>query len=272
MCMSTSPMTADSQSPLRKDLALEPEMHQPEGTVDDVDNIWSIYIDIDGFSPLWSDKVRVVSALGDLMTGVFRLGTICYPEPPERLFAYQLGDGFLVASDFHESSLERCLVIAVALMRHVASSGCFARAAIAEGDLADIQGCYPREVMNHCDGGHRVYLGSGILVIAPVMGSALIAAVGVDKRAPCGPLLSIEADNVQRLGSSVATRLVADGQLAAIDWVHLDSPFLTKVQAAAGLAAPSPSDLEAMLASYCVEESVPDEWRASVRDLLGVPV
>jgi len=265
-------MTADSQSPLRKDLALEPEMHQPEGTVDDVDNIWSIYIDIDGFSPLWSDKVRVVSALGDLMTGVFRLGTICYPEPPERLFAYQLGDGFLIASDFHESSLERCLVIAVALMRHVAPSGCFARAAIAEGDLADIQGCYPREVMNHCDGGHRVYLGGGILVVAPVMGSALIAAVGVDKRAPRGPLLTVEADNVPRLGPGVATHPMAEGKLAAVDWVHLDWKQLAVIQAQAGLTAPSPDDLDQMLVRYCAEESVPEDWRASVKDLLGVSV
>ena len=240
--------------------------------MDDVDNNWAIYIDIDGFGPLFHDKVRVISALGDLMTGVFRLGTRCFAEPPDRLFAYQLGDGFLVHSEYHEVSLERCLVVAVALMRHVASNGCFARAAIAEGDMADIQGCYPDEVMQHCDGNHRIDFGEGIMLITPVMGSALVAAVGVDKRAPRGPLLTTEAKNVARLGPAVATHAVDGGRLASIDWVHYDSAALTRVQTVAGLSSPSPDELESILAGYCSTEWLPEKWIAGVRNLLGVNV
>ena len=137
--------------------------------------------------------------------------------------------------------------------------------------MADIQGCYPSEVMDHCQD-HRIGLGAGILIITSVMGSGLIAAVGVDKKPPRGPLLSIEADNVPRLGSSVATHPIAEGKLAAVDWVHLVSKQLAVIQAQAGLAAPSPDDLDQMLVGYCAEESVPEDWRASVRELLGLSV
>src|SRR3546814_9250255 len=43
-------------------------------------------------------------------------------------------------------ALDRCVAIAVALMRHIATSGCLARAAVAEGDFADYSGCWPKEI------------------------------------------------------------------------------------------------------------------------------
>ncbi len=113
--------------------------------------------------------------------------------------------------------------------------------------------------MDHCKPGHEVGLGAGILLITPVMGSALIAAVGVDKKAPRGPLLTMEADNVRRLGSGVATHSIANGKLAAIDWVHLESASLAKIQTKAHLATPDQDGLEAALTRYCGEEPVPEE-------------
>ena len=84
---------------------------------------WAIYIDISGFGALWEQGDKALWSLGQLMLAIFRIGRRCYPEPPDRLFAHQLGDGFVVVSDFHEPCLERCTAIAVALMRHVAASG-----------------------------------------------------------------------------------------------------------------------------------------------------
>jgi len=48
---------------------------------------WSIFIDIEGFSDLWAGEVDVLMALGELMRGIFRVGRLCFPPDPERLFA-----------------------------------------------------------------------------------------------------------------------------------------------------------------------------------------
>lgn len=233
---------------------------------------WSIYIDIEGFSALWEKENDVLWSLGELMRAIFRLGRLCYPREPDRLFAHQFGDGFLVVSDFHEESLERCATIAVALMRHVAASGRLARAAISEGELSDIQGCYPREVLDCLEGDHTVSLHMGLMTISPVMGTALIRAVGIDKIAPRGPLVAIHSAKAGRLGASVPHRAVPGRDLASIDWVHMESEALAQLQHDASIAAPSPAELETLLRTYCDEHPVPPEWRQSVNDLLGVAV
>lgn len=232
---------------------------------------WSIYIDIEGFSALWEKEDQVLWSLGELMRAIFRLGRLCYPREPDRLFAHQFGDGFLVVSDFHEESLERCATLAVAVMRHVAGSGRLARAAISEGELSDIQGCYPREVRDCLEADHTVSLHMGLMTISPVMGTALIRAVGVDKVAPRGPLLTIHSSKNARLGSSVPTEPIPNTELVSIDWVHMQSDLLTSLQNQASLNSPLSTELEALLDNYCREHSVPNDWRSSVHELLRVP-
>ena len=144
---------------------------------------WSIYLDIEGFGALWESEDRVIWSLGELMRAILRIGRRCYPDVPERLFAHQFGDGFIVVSDHHEKSLERCVTIAVAIMRHVAASGRFVRGAIGEGEMSDISGCYPKEVLGFLEDDHTICLEAGLMTITPVMGSALIRAVRTDKAA-----------------------------------------------------------------------------------------
>lgn len=236
-----------------------------------VSDRWSVYLDIEGFSALWDKEDRVLWSLGELMRAIFRLGCLCYPREPDRLFAHQFGDGFLVVSNFHEESLERCATIAVAVMRHVARIGHLARAAISEGELADIQGCYPKEVLDCLVRDHTVSLHSGLMTITPVMGTALIRAVGVGKVAPRGPLLTIHSSKSCRLGSAVPVEPIPDTDLASIDWVHMESELLASLQVNASLYAPAPADLELLLDNYCQQHSPPDEWRASVYKFLHVP-
>ena len=231
---------------------------------------WAIYIDIEGFRALWEHEDQVLRSLADLMGGIFRVARECYPSEPDRLFAHQFGDGFLIASDHHEASLDRCATIAVALMRQVASGGRFARATIAEGELSDIQGCYPKEVLQAIEGEHTVSLGMGLMTLTPVMGTALIRAVGADKSAPRGPLLLIPRDKSSRLGPGMPLTSVPGTTLMSIDWVHAESPHLDEIQDEASLTSPSPAELEAILREYCRTQSVPDEWRESVVSLLGV--
>lgn len=232
---------------------------------------WSIYIDIEGFSTRWGKEDQALWSLGELMRSIFLIARQCYPDSPERLFAHQFGDGFVIVSDFHEESLERCATIAIAIMRHVAAIGGLARGAIAEGEFSDIQGCYPKEVRDALERDHTVSLHMGIMTINPVMGTALIRAVGVDKRAPRGPLLTIESWRASRLGSSVSLISIGDGELSSIDWVHSSPPQLSGIQEKAGLSSPGPSVLDSMLTEYCRRHPVPDDWSENVHSLLAVP-
>lgn len=237
---------------------------------------WSIYIDIEGFSTGWDKDNHVLWSLGELMRAIFRIGQNCCPRDYDRLFAHQFGDGFIVVSDFHEESLERCIAIAVALMRHVAASGCFARAAIAEGEFSDIKGCYPDEVLKNADERHHVvWMGAGLMTIIPVMGTALIRAVSVDKAAPKGPLLIAELSKSERFGSDAPWQALPKRNLEAkdvvsIDWVHMTSKHLSVLQEEAPLSSPSSSDLEARLRDYCSRGDVPVEWRANAVQYLNV--
>ncbi len=79
---------------------------------------WSLFIGLEGFSALWAHETHVLVSLGELMRGTFRIGTRTYPGEVDRLFVHQLGDGFLITSNFHEEQLDRAVCIAIALMRH----------------------------------------------------------------------------------------------------------------------------------------------------------
>ena len=70
-----------------------------------------IYIDIVGFSALYPEGNDGLWALNKLMLAIHRIGKNVFPEPTDRLFAHQLGDGFLIVSDFHEESLDRAAVV-----------------------------------------------------------------------------------------------------------------------------------------------------------------
>lgn len=103
---------------------------------------WSIWIDIEGFSTLWDRGNKAILGLRAAMEGIYQIGTRIYHADPDRLFAHQFGDGFIIVADFHEPQLDRCAAIAIALMRHVSG----ARPAIAEGAFADISGLWPMAI------------------------------------------------------------------------------------------------------------------------------
>jgi hypothetical protein len=236
---------------------------------------WSFYIDVEGFRFfLAQDKPQAVNSLGELMCAIFRIGRLCYPTPPDRLFAHQFGDGFIVVGNQHEESLDRCAAVATAVMRHVATSGCFCRAAIAEGELADIQSCYPDEVMSCREDSHRVSLGRGLMTFTSVMGTALTRTVGLSEKGKphsSGPLLLASAGSASRIDRSVPRQPIPRcPAVVSIDWVHMESAFLDSLQTGGCLNRPSPSELEHGLARYCDENRVRPKWKANVRDLLGV--
>jgi len=231
---------------------------------------WAILIDMEGFSELWHKEDQVLRSLGELMRSIFRIGRMCFPDSPERLFAHQISDGFLVVSDFGEDNLERAITIAVALMQHVAATGRLTKAAISEGELSDIQSCYPREVLNELESDHRVSLRMGLMTIFPIMGTALIRAAKVAKTSPSGPLLIIEKSKATRIPPHIPLCEVQNSDQLSIDWVNMNSELLSKIQSEAGLSQLGSEKLKELLATYCTEHKLPEKWVNGVRTYLGV--
>lgn len=231
---------------------------------------WAISIDLEGFGDLYDKENLILLSLGELMEGIFRVGCQCFPESPDRLFAHQLGDGFVIVSDFPEDTLNRPMAIALALLRHVAHSGRFAKATISEGKFADIQSCYPSVVVEAAGSDRRVSLGAGVMTLFPVMGTALIRAFLLAKNCPSGPLLAVASAERHRLPGGLVIYEVPSRDIIVVDWIHSQNEFATEIAKKAGLNNPNISRMSEMLNSYCQKQNVTKEWQESVRDFLGV--
>jgi len=233
---------------------------------------WCIHIDMEGFGALYGQEDQILWSFCELMRAIYRIGTRVYPEPPDRLFVHQTGDGFAILSDFHEPLPLRAVAIAVVLMRHVASTGRYARAAISEGDHADIVGCYPREVTDSRDpGDDTAILGHGLMTLFPVMGTALIRAVGVAKRSPPGPLLLLDRRFETRLPPEFLAKKTNERPDAAlsVDWIHRDVPLAEEIWSQLDLSTVSNNKIEEDLISYCKQYD-PRGWTPSLQQFLAL--
>lgn len=226
---------------------------------------WGIWVDVEGFSNLWSAGDLALRGLGQLTQLIFEIGRKCYPRDGDRIFAHQIGDGFYIASDVHEESLDRCAALAIVLMRGMTDIGCVARAAIAEGDMADYSGCRPREVQAEA---HRngdldtVALGDGLMTLQAVMGQGLINAVTLDKLSNTkGAIVTIAAANVGRLSPGFISRPLEEApQIAALDWVHSYSQRIEEILDRASLKRLPPDVLAQRLTDYVEQQGLKAKW------------
>lgn len=220
---------------------------------------WAIHIDIEGFGTKWDDTIDAFLGLNALMEGIFLIGDNAYSEPPDRLFAYQFGDGFLIVSDFHEPNLDRAVLVCIALLRYVLSKGAIAKAAIAEGDLSGIEGCYP-EVIRKRNVDGQVRLGHGLMTVFPVMGTALIRSVGLDKNSPSGPLLTMISANTTRISLDVL-KIQKNDRLIFVNWLKSEPNGLSELQIAAGMEQFSESERISQLRNYIESnKELKKEW------------
>ena len=222
------------------------------------DTRWAIYIDIEGFGSHYDQTVKALRPLNALMEGIFQIGCEKYSDDVTRLFAHQFGDGFIVVSCFEEESLDRPTAIAIALMRHVLAAGGVAKASISEGGFSDIKGCYPRNITDREHDG-SVPMGAGLMTIVPVMGTALINAVGLDKRSPSGSLLTIDSSNSSRISDCFQKRDIENG-LTSINWLKGDQSLVSEISSAAHLSQPSETKRESMLKNYIMNNKLKPGW------------
>ncbi len=223
-----------------------------------MDKRWSIYIDIEGFGSRYDQTMNALVPLNALMEGIYRIGSKKYSDDINRLFAHQFGDGFVIVSCFEEECLDRAIAISISLMRHVLASGGLAKASVSEGGFSDIKGCYPREVTdNEKDG--CISVGAGLMTIIPVMGTALINAVSIDKRSPSGALLTIDSSNKDRISLEFKTNKIENG-LLSVNWIKGEQSLVNEISSDSGLSVQSELDRIARLQKYISQNDLKPNW------------
>ncbi len=229
---------------------------------------WALYVDVEGFGSKWNETTMdAFRGINTLMECIFKIGTRCYPEPPERIFAHQFGDGFLVASDFHESALDRAVLVGVALLRQMLAIGETAKCAIDEGEISDIANCYPDAIRTQYNQGH-ISLGAGLMTITPIMGSGLIRTSSLHKKVS-GPLLIMRRALGGRLSATFMCTDVPETDLMSINWLQGEPAGLDMLQMQASL--PHVGELErlAQLRQYIVNsQGLSLKWRSNAERFL----
>lgn len=230
---------------------------------------WSIYIDVEGFSAIYSkDKAKALFTLCVLSKYLFRIGSRIYPSEIERLYVHQLGDGFVIVSDFPEKNLERPISIAIALMQIILLNGGAARAGISHGGFADILGCYPDEIRDNLSSDGYLRLGAGIMTIFQLMGDALINSHKLAQKSPKGPCIFIDPNLINYIPQSVTLVPKKKRDILSIDWIHSNNPTLKKIYSGIGERIVSPDVFESLLNEYIKSNQLSDEWIQNATDII----
>ena len=213
---------------------------------------WAVSIDIEGFSKNYEHseerKTFAIRALGELMQSIYSVATNCYPGDPcqnftDRLFAHQFGDGFLICSAHGVSDLERAVAISAAIMRHMLLHGYATKAAISMGSMSDIHGCYPKDIRDGKD--NRIYMGTGLMTVISVMGTALTKAHKLASTRSGAVLVIDQAI----LDTDTVTKYKM--QSDCLDWITTEIPLADEIAQRAGLFRADSGQLLATLRAYC---------------------
>lgn len=231
---------------------------------------WGLSVDIEGFSNQYEYseelKTKAIMSLHELMKAIIDIGTKVYPGKPEnnfseRLFVHQFGDGFIITSDFYEKSSERCVAIAISLMRHMMMKGRTLKVAISTGDMSDINGCYPSEVRNAIN--YRVNLGRGLMTTSPVMGTALTKSHKL-LSSKNGSVIIIDSNRFEEMPDIIINKEPTG--ICVVDWVNSELPLAKKISSMAFLEYGNKQELLKKFEMYIQEEPIPpSKWINSTR-------
>lgn len=233
-------------------------------------NRWSLFVDIEGFSKIYPEHMsQALRPLCDMMEGIYSIGSAVCPDTPHRLFAHQLGDGFIIVSEFAERSPELPIAIGVFLLRHILVSGGMGKCTISQGDYSDIKGCFPEVIRSNMDQSGEVRIGSGLMRLFPVMGSALINCNRLSK-IESGSLLLLDSDMPERFPAGVVVSKAASTHYV-VDWVHSTTQEINEITAKTGIVHPKANEIERLIRVYISRNSdgLPPNWIQNTMDLNG---
>ena len=158
--------------------------------------------------------------------------------------------------------------------RGVPTRECEKQQALAEGEFADIIGCYPGEVTKDCDEGGVVALGGGgLMTLSSVMGTAFIRGYRLHEKLPSVPFLAVSEEYRERIPTEFGVRVVKGeryGTVLSIDWLRTESAIVDSIQARGGLSAPQSPHLFKAIRDYC--EEYPElrvKWSTELSKFLG---
>ena len=230
---------------------------------------WSIYIDVEGFSAIFGkDSTRALNSLIALLKGVHDVASRLPNSSHDRLFVHQVGDGFVIVSDFPETTITRPLSIAIGLLQLLLISGGVGRAAISHGEFADITSCYPADIQKVRDG-HYLQLPSGIMTIFPVMGDALTNAYKAQDNSFKGPCLFVDPCLLDCMEFEGLKFCHLTGDLVVIDWIGSSTRMLAEVRNLLSIESHSAEQLKVLLARYVSSNPVCDSWAANALLMAG---
>jgi len=229
---------------------------------------WVMWADIEGFSHLYAsgrkpEALRALRNLVSCLETLMRNGL----SNPAALYVHQVGDGFVVCeqSDNLDTDLSRPISIAIFLLRCALLQGSCLKVGIGLGEITDIQGVYPRRIVDQIDG-DCLSVGGGTMTLFPIMGDGLVDSHSVCARAS-GPLLLLRRDLTDAVpGDSLRIREYKEH--AEIDWIHADLPDVNKLLRNCQLSC-STQNLETALREYVMRNStVSDAWRKGAQLLI----
>ena len=230
---------------------------------------WSIWVDVEGFSELYcTDEVQAIRALRDLMESLYLIGSTIFSQSPDRLFIHQFGDGFVIVSDFQETSPGRPIAVCLAVMRHLLFRGVVTKAAISVGGFADISSCYPCVVRQALKDRRYVELGRGMMTITPGMGTALINSYRLANKR-IGGVLVFDPSPFNLMSGGV---IIKSGSPPVIDWVHSDFAMVGEICDKAGLDKVDKPTAEERLKDYIEQHKgmLRNDWIRSTLDSVGL--
>lgn len=232
---------------------------------------WSIWIDIEGFGVIYGkSREQALSALSHLMDALYRTATNVYAESPNRLFIHQFGDGFVIVSDFPETSAERPLAMAITLMRHMISLQVATKVAISAGDFSDVLGRYPDAIQEAVTGDGRTFkVGEGLMSVIPVMGMALISPYKLSNK-KTGALLLLDTAPFSNIPEGIKS---SSSEPMTIDWVHSDLPLIKEICDKAGFHGyDAPTTAKHLTAYIEMNTGLPKEWQENTLKAAGLSI
>ncbi len=228
---------------------------------------WALFIDIEGFAKIYpADFIRAMVPLRALMESIYYVGGRVCPETPERLFAHQIGDGFMIVSEFAQRSPRLPVAIGVFLLQRVLLAGGIAKCSISQGSFGSVSGCYPDVIRESEDECGCIRLGGGLMTIFPVMGTALINAYRLAGREHGSLLIVDSALDTSLLPAGISVTKQSD-EYYIVDWLHAASPELDEIHTRTGIPNSCMAELEVRAAGYILanQEDLPREWKENTQ-------